>query len=225
MSNEGSPATVDVSKLPHDNIQPNIIACAVVTWVIAAVFVALRFYTRGLIIRVLGWTDWCIFLALVCSAGVTASSIEQVHAGIGLHAWDFDLNEVIPLSKGGWYTLLWYSLSLCFTKISILLLYLAIFSYHWVRIAGKVILAAVVISNAWILGVVFTACIPLEAYWDYTLRESAWCQPQPSWWANIGLHIATDFLIFLLPMPVITTLRLPRRQKYILVGVFTLGFL
>jgi hypothetical protein len=35
--------------------------------------VALRFYTRGVIIRVLGWSDWSIFLALVCLAAFSTA--------------------------------------------------------------------------------------------------------------------------------------------------------
>jgi hypothetical protein len=34
----------------------------------------------------------------------------------------------------------------------------------------------------------------------------------------------TDFLIFLLPMPVVWTINLPRRQKFILSAVFGFGF-
>jgi hypothetical protein len=34
----------------------------------------------------------------------------------------------------------------------------------------------------------------------------------------------TDFLIFLLPMPVVWTIKLPRRQKFILSAVFGFGF-
>lgn len=40
-----------------------------------------------------------------------------------------------------------------------------------------------------------------------------------------GLHMSTDFLIFALPLPVLPTLRMPRRQKWMLTLVFSLGFL
>ena len=52
--------------LPHDSVKVNIIISSTLCWWIAAFFVALRFYTRGVIIRVLGWSDWSILLALVC---------------------------------------------------------------------------------------------------------------------------------------------------------------
>jgi NO-binding membrane sensor protein with MHYT domain len=51
--------------LPHDSLATNIIVAASVCWAIAAVFVALRFYTRVAIIKVVGASDWCILVALV----------------------------------------------------------------------------------------------------------------------------------------------------------------
>lgn len=51
--------------LPHDSLKLNIIISSTICWWIAAFFVGLRFYTRGVIIRVLGWSDWSILLALV----------------------------------------------------------------------------------------------------------------------------------------------------------------
>jgi hypothetical protein len=58
--------------LPHDSLKVNIIISSTICWWIAAFFVGLRFYTRGVIIRVLGWSDWSIFLALVRSEVVSA---------------------------------------------------------------------------------------------------------------------------------------------------------
>lgn len=47
------------------DLQVDIVACAVITYVIALIFVLLRFYTRGWINHVLGPSDWCILPALV----------------------------------------------------------------------------------------------------------------------------------------------------------------
>ena len=68
-SSSASPAETSPppSNLPHDSLKLNIILSSTICWFIAAFFVGLRFYTRGVIIRVLGWSDWSIFLALVCS--------------------------------------------------------------------------------------------------------------------------------------------------------------
>lgn len=129
--------------------------------------------------------------------------------------------------QASWYGVLFYSLSLTFTKISILLLYRRIFTYSWAKRASQIVLVIVLIIGAWLTATVFTACVPLEAFWDWqvAVERHAYCHPLNLWWANNGLHLATDILIVMLPMPVLLRLRLPRRQKCALVGLFTLGFL
>jgi hypothetical protein len=115
-------------------------------------------------------------------------------------------------------------MTLFFTKVSILLLYLRILGHQHSRYAAYVIMGVVVLTNIWTLVTVVTACIPLQAFWDRTI-EGARCLPQVYFFANTGLHMATDFLIFLLPMPVIFKLKVKRGQKIALYCIFALGFL
>ncbi|KAL1836806.1 hypothetical protein VTJ49DRAFT_4634 [Mycothermus thermophilus] len=175
--------------LPHDSLQTNIIVAASVCWSIAAVFVALRFYTRGVIIRVVGWSDWSVLLAL-----------------------------------SAWFGVLFYALSLCFTKLAILMLYIHLFTFRWAQLAGQVLFGFVVVSHLYMAVTTFTACIPLQSYWDFRVPKR-YCHSNAVWWSNTALHMVTDFLIFLLPMPVVWTINLPRRQKLILSFLFGFGFL
>lgn len=101
MSTDGPyPPLPDPSTLPHDSLAPNIIVCAVVTWAIAAVFVALRFYTRTRILSVIGWSDWLILISWIFSCGVTAGAIEQSQRGIGRHVYDYDwMANLTPFQK------------------------------------------------------------------------------------------------------------------------------
>jgi hypothetical protein len=69
---------VTTGPLPHDNLGPNIIACAAATWTISAIFVGLRFYTRKALLNVLGASDWLILAALLSCGGLTGSSIERM---------------------------------------------------------------------------------------------------------------------------------------------------
>ncbi|KAK1829511.1 hypothetical protein QBC39DRAFT_125812 [Podospora conica] len=219
----GDPAT-----LPHNSIRANIVAAGVICWALAAVFVAMRFYTRTVLIRVLSWTDWCVLLALVFSAGDLIALIDQVVHGSGAHIWDLDPtahDDAIAWFRATWYGMLMYFLSLLFSKLSILFLYIHIFTYKWARLAGQVLMAIVILTSVFMLVATVTACIPLEAYWNFFIpRESVYCHPQGYWWANTGMHMVTDFLIFLLPLPVVWGIRLPRRQKFMLFSIFGLGF-
>lgn len=58
-----------------DDRGSSVIAAAVVVFAITAAVVALRFYTRVKIVRVLGAEDWTILVALIFSAGVSACAI------------------------------------------------------------------------------------------------------------------------------------------------------
>lgn len=63
---------------PSKSYQANIIACAIITWAIGAIFVALRFYTRGCLLHnVLGAEDWLILVALIFSGATCAGMIER----------------------------------------------------------------------------------------------------------------------------------------------------
>ncbi len=67
-----------------------------------------------------------------------------------------------------------------------------------------------------------TICLPLN--WDPL--EPAWtCHRRLWFWMAHGvIHVVTDVLIFVMPLPMLNTLRLPPLQKMVLIGVFSLGF-
>ncbi|KAK1757886.1 hypothetical protein QBC47DRAFT_166668 [Echria macrotheca] len=208
------------------SLQTDIIVCAVVTWTIGLTFVLLRFYTRFRLKRILGPTDWCIVPALLFSAGLSVSSIDQALKGAGKHAWDVDFRVLPGLEKAGWYGILFYNMSLVFTRISILLLYKRIFTYNWAKRAIQIVLVLVIALGIWFIASVCTTCVPLEAFWDWTLlmTSQVYCQPPNLWWGNAALHIASDLVIVALPMPALSKLNLPRKQKIALVLVFGMGF-
>ncbi|KAH6843371.1 hypothetical protein B0I37DRAFT_314683 [Chaetomium sp. MPI-CAGE-AT-0009] len=124
-------------------------------------------------------------------------------------------------SMWSYFGTLCYNLSLCFTKVSILLLYLRVLTHEYIRKVTWGVLAIVVIYNTWAMGMYFTMCIPIEKMWNDALE--GYCHPFQVWWALTYLHIITDFMIFLIPIPVVVTMTIPVRQRVGLLAVFTLG--
>ena len=49
------------------NLGPGLIGSLVATTTTCIVSVALRFWVRGRLVKAIGWDDWTILLALVCS--------------------------------------------------------------------------------------------------------------------------------------------------------------
>ncbi|KAJ4174296.1 hypothetical protein NW754_004711 [Fusarium falciforme] len=86
--------------------------------------------------------------------------------------------------------------------------------------------AAIAIVGSWAVSQVLLGifvCQPIHGFWDKTV--DAKCIPnQPQWYINAAGNIVTDVMVFLLPIPAIRSLRLPRTQKFILAGIFSLGF-
>ncbi|GAB1317787.1 Rhodopsin domain-containing protein [Madurella fahalii] len=117
-----------------------------------------------------------------------------------------------------------YVFALTFTKISILCLYLRALNYPSVRLATKVLLGIVVASHLWIIISVCTTCIPLDAFWTPSKFATSYCHPFSVYWSHSGLNIATDLLIFALPLTVLHKIRVPPRQKIALYFVFILAF-
>jgi hypothetical protein len=126
--------------------------------------------------------------------------------------------------QASWASLLFYQLSLTCSKVSILLLYLRVLTYSWARRAAWVLVAVVVIYNTLYFVSTLTLCIPIEALWNPAVRGR--CHTGPLYmWIAIGFHIATDFLIFALPLPVVIIMTAALSQRIMLLFIFALGFL
>lgn len=69
-----------------------------------------------------------------------------------------------------------------------------------------------------------TICLPLAKNWDPVSPVWA-CKKRLWFWIGHGIvHVVTDVVILIMPLPLLKTLPLPRLQKIILIGVFCLGF-
>lgn len=71
----------------------------------------------------------------------------------------------------------------------------------------------------------FFLCVPLTKFWVPTTPGTCIATSGALWIINTTFDIVTDLAIFLLPIPILKHTNLPRRQKYGLILVFTLGFL
>ncbi|KAF4966332.1 hypothetical protein FSARC_5960 [Fusarium sarcochroum] len=85
-----------------------------------------------------------------------------------------------------------------------------------VVVVCQVLSVFVVALRLWTRGVIIKAC----GVDDYLAIVSL---TTVMWYTNVAGNIATDLIIILLPIPAITRLKLPRRQKWYLFGVFALG--
>lgn len=65
---------------------------------------------------------------------------------------------------------------------------------------------------------------PVRGFWDITIPHH--CDEQRKFeMAAAVVNIIVDLVVILLPLPTVWRLKLPRRQRWALSGVFMLGFL
>ncbi|KAF2116403.1 hypothetical protein BDV96DRAFT_574059 [Lophiotrema nucula] len=188
---------------------------------LALIILLLRLYTRIFIVRSVGVEDYFITLAMLCSIGLTICIGIQVEYGMGQHYWMLSPEDGTQSLKAFWASLIVYYLSLGLTKSSILLQYQRVFPTKNFQIACWSIMSVVVAYTIWtVLGSIF-ACIPVRAFW--TKEESRCINQFAMWFTNAAINIGTDLAIIILPMPVVRSLNLARRQKQALIGIFAIG--
>ncbi|KAK1753616.1 hypothetical protein QBC47DRAFT_415394 [Echria macrotheca] len=200
-----------------------VIAAWVIMTTMSGITVCLRFYTRRAILNVLGTEDWLILVAMLLAVGACIGSVRQTFFALGHHVWTVSPENYSHWLFEQWYTLFLYATSLGFTKLSILFLYMRILVHGTrMRLANYIVMGTVVACNIWIFITSFINCIPLEATWDLSVQGK--CLGLASALGNSIIHILTDFIIFALPLPVVVSLRIHRKQKIALMAVFCLGF-
>lgn len=136
--------------------------------------------------------------------------------------------EAQPLTGHHEYQALWgtiplYNLALILCKISIAIQYYRVFRNPPVQRIIKVVLVFLVIYGSWaILNTIFT-CVPVRKYWDLTVKGGHCINRNSLTFANAGINIISDITLLAIPIVLLRGLQIPRRQKYILVGVFACG--
>ncbi|KAH6644954.1 hypothetical protein BKA67DRAFT_586544 [Truncatella angustata] len=90
----------------------------------------------------------------------------------------------------------------------------------------RICIIAMVVIGSWSLSqflLTVFLCVPVAGFWDASIQAK--CIPTlPEWYQNAAGNIFTDIVIFCLPLPMLGRLNLPRTQKWILLGIFSLGF-
>ena len=111
------------------------------------------------------------------------------------------------------------------TKTSILIFYLTLSKTHkvfrWATIATMVVVNVGGLALA-LLNVF--QCDPVSAAFHIPVKPPAYCiNIVTIYLSSAPLNIITDLAIFFLPMPILTGMHLPRKQKMILVITFGFG--
>ncbi|KAK2765981.1 hypothetical protein FQN54_007496 [Arachnomyces sp. PD_36] len=205
----------------------------VITMVLAVIVVVLRLYTRIRITGSFGFDDLLILFALVfATVMIVATSVWSELYGLKHHLWDIEPDRVTTGNKLN----LVFQISFCFastaTKISLLWFCKRLLGsrkegfyqkYSQVIIGSMV---TVLFLCLIFLSMTIFQCRPMKAYWDYRPKYEHKCLNEgKNMFAASIVNIFTDLLVTVVPMPLIWSLKLPRRQRIAVISVFGLGMM
>ncbi|KAF1950352.1 hypothetical protein CC80DRAFT_578239 [Byssothecium circinans] len=208
-----------------DDRRPLLIGTNVSFILIAVVAVVMRFWARKKIMARLGIDDWLIAgagVAIVFHGSFVLSTLEY---GMGRHVILATNPRMMTISN--LVAMAFYNICLTLTKLSILALYARMFcrANGWLNpalwgLGIFVLLLGIVQPFVYIF-----QCVPIYSLWrEMPVGEKAVC-------LNFslaivifgGIHIATDWMLLLLPIPVILSLQLDKRTKVTICSLFLIG--
>jgi hypothetical protein len=145
-------------------------------------------------------------------------------SGFGRHFWDIPLSRVTPLRKMFYGTQIIYCLLQVLTKLSILCLYLRVFTTNKsFRYATFGCIGFIITHGIIYLVCLILQCLPISAIW--TLEPAKCLNLSAIVYSAAGFSIFEDFLIILLPIWELRMLKLTMRKRVELAFVFGLGSL
>ncbi|KAK1780873.1 major facilitator superfamily domain-containing protein [Copromyces sp. CBS 386.78] len=204
---------------------PAVFVVTTVTICLSTLFVAARMVSRIGIVRRVGWDDYIIVLAWLISLFLCLTIDMATRRGLGRHDVDIDYQYQPGLRMCEYVFSILYNPALMATKTSILVFFLRLAknTQKVLRMASWAVLVVVNVAGTILTFMNIFQCTPVRAAWDITI-ESAKCLPLlTEFICSAPVNIVTDLAILALPIPVLTGMRLPPRQKTILIFTFALG--
>ncbi|PVH68237.1 putative integral membrane protein [Cadophora sp. DSE1049] len=200
------------------------------TEVVVTSFVFLAIATVAVVIRLIarigylkngGRDEIAIVVALLACIALIIATFSQVKHGLGKHFSEVGAQEFSEMLKCLWVAILFYNIALTSVKISIVLQYLRIFIGRTMRVSCWVTLIIVALYGVEVLITAIFTCFPVSVFW--TGGEGKCINKKFLWFFNAASNILTDLIILGLPMPVLSTLKLPVKQKVGVIFVFAIG--
>ncbi|MCJ1469151.1 hypothetical protein MMC07_007784 [Pseudocyphellaria aurata] len=204
-----------------------LIAASVALMVLEILFVGLRFLSRRLSKTAMGLDDWLIGPSFVFCVGLTVASIYFVqYAGAGRHVefWvETDPGIMILWGKTRFVVEYVYTAAFTFPRLSILAMYMRIFTTRGYRIAVYTLALTLILLYITTIFLSSLKCLPLAYAWDKTIPGGR-CIDITSGYLWITFpNVLIDTAILILPLPVIWHLHVSTMQKIGLIVTFLTG--
>jgi len=111
------------------------------------------------------------------------------------------------------------------TKISILLMYKAIFALKRFRLLADTVVVIVIMLGLGNIIQCLAICRPFAFQWDKTISGGVCGNQKLGILLVAFLNLFTDLMIVIMPMPLVWKLKMPRSKRLALMGIFGLGIM
>jgi hypothetical protein len=196
---------------------------------VPTLLVALRFWAGRLIRRRLDGSDVCILAALVFTIGLHIDMYVLVLlGGFGFHGYEivqrFGTDTLMLFLKGILAFPIIWNFTICFSKLSVLLMYTSVIPVREMVTACRVVGLLIILWNAGgVLGALLL-CRPLALNWDKTLPGTCGDNRRYYIWLG-GINVVVEAAILLLPLPFIYRLQMKTFKKLVVIGLFSVGWM
>ena len=207
------------------SVRPYWIMTTAVGLVCTGIILALRMYTKIVIVKKCRWEDYTCCLGFIFFAAFISQVFEVVNAGGGAHQWNVTNRDMSQ--QYFFYNIsdMFYSPAVGFTKISILLLVLRIFCpgrrdpYYWI-LQSLNILNTVFYTVYFIIP--FVVCQPRKKIWDP--KTPGKCLQVFDLYIASGIfNVLSDIAMYSAPFWKIWHLQMSKGKKLGMSAVFATG--
>ncbi|GKT98067.1 integral membrane protein [Fusarium langsethiae] len=193
---------------------------------ISFLFFMQRMYVKIFLTGGLQLDDYLLIFSYILAVATVALCLDMFASGAGgAHVWEIPITTFNIYLRDVYIAAIIYVLCGSLAKIALLIFYLRLSPQRWFKIA---IYSSMFFISGYTIGLFFAvmfACNPINKNWDITVTGGS-CVNQPVlYFATAAVNIASDVILFVLPLPMVFKLQLPFKQKIGLMGIFTIGSL
>ncbi|KAK7182250.1 hypothetical protein DPSP01_006968 [Paraphaeosphaeria sporulosa] len=194
----------------------SVVCCAIFTF-LAVVAVLLRQYAQSLKKQPMTADAWFLLAGLIIIVAHGGLIIYgAVDGGLGWPIQDLKGSKVFTFRKVIWASQVLWVVSITLVRLGLLFFYKRVFPTPKFKIADNILIA---FTTCWGLT---SAIGTLAAYRVYQFEQPI---NYPVWLlVNSILNFAQDVATLCLPLPVIKNLHISRTRKFLVAGIFGLGF-
>ncbi|KAL0940477.1 uncharacterized protein CTRU02_203240 [Colletotrichum truncatum] len=164
-----------------------------------------------------------LYTKIFLSTGLQTDDTSIIRGSMCAHAWEMPLSKFKSNSLITYIAAPVYMLCSGFTKLSLLAFYLHLSPQKWFRIAIWIGITVVSLNTACITALMLFQCNPIQKGFDSTITGGSCLNAAILYMATAVSNIASDVMLFVLPMPMVFKLHMRMAQKLGLVIMFAVG--